>query len=133
MQFSQPVLKVDRFADCLRFYRDLLGMELLMGDEKGPVASLQSGGQKLTLLDAKGVPVEAAGTLGGAGDSGTPRVTFAFFADDIDAECARLRKEGVPYAIEPKDFPEWGVRSSVCLDPDGNPVEIAAPLQPKSA
>lgn len=131
MQFSQPVLKVDRFADCLRFYRDLLGMELLMGDEKGPVASLQSGGQRLTLLDAKGVPTEAAGVLGGP--SGAPRVTLAFFAGDVDAEYERLRKEGVEYKIEPRDFPDWGVRSSVCLDPDGNPVEIAATLQPKTA
>ena len=108
----------------MRFYRDLIGCEIVNGDENGPVAYFSSGGQRFALLDAKAVPAEAASTIGGA--SGAPRVTFAFIADDVDREYRRLRAAGVEYTIEPRDFTQWGVRSSLCLDPDGNPVEIAA-------
>ncbi len=124
MEYSQPVLTVQRFAECVRFYRDLLNMRVTSGTEEGPVTALQSGGHQITLLDAKKVPSEVSGLIGGGGSSGL-RVTLVFHASDIDAECERLQKAGVVYHTKPKNFPEWGnVRSSVCLDPDGNPVEI---------
>jgi catechol 2,3-dioxygenase-like lactoylglutathione lyase family enzyme len=47
-----------------------------------------------------------------------------FRSQDIDAEFERLTAAGVTYEVPPHEFEEWGVRSSVCLDPDGNPVEI---------
>jgi catechol 2,3-dioxygenase-like lactoylglutathione lyase family enzyme len=127
MEYSQAVLKVTRFVDCVRFYRDLLGCEVVAGGEDGPVASLVSGGQKLTLLDPKAVPPEVTGTL--TASPGAPRVTFAFKTDDVDAEFSRLKDCGIEFTVEPHDFPAWGVRSSICLDPDGNPIEIAGPLR----
>ena len=60
---------------------------------------------------------------------GSARVTLAFRSDDVDREYDRLKAADVRYTLEPRDFPEWGVRSSLCLDPDGNPVEIAGDLK----
>jgi catechol 2,3-dioxygenase-like lactoylglutathione lyase family enzyme len=122
MEYVQPVLTVHRFGDCLHFYRDLLQMKLVGGAESGPVATLQSGDRQITLLDAKKVPAEVTDLLGGK--PGGLRVTLVFRAVDIDAEYDRLHKAGVRYHTKPHDFQEWGVRSSVCLDPDGNAVEI---------
>jgi catechol 2,3-dioxygenase-like lactoylglutathione lyase family enzyme len=126
MELSQAILKVEQFGACVRFYRDLLGCDLVGGDEAGPVAYFTSGGQRFGLLDARAVPAEAAGTIGGA--PGAPRVTFAFRAENVDEAHRRLCEAGVRFTIEPHDFEAWGVRSSLCLDPDGNPVEIFASL-----
>jgi catechol 2,3-dioxygenase-like lactoylglutathione lyase family enzyme len=125
VEFSQAVLKVERLAECVRFYRDLLGCELVGGDAAGPVAYFASAGGRFALLDAK---VAAALVPGGDASPGAPRVTFAFRADDVDAAHRRLAEAGVRYTLPPADFAAWGVRSSLCEDPDGNPVEIFAPL-----
>src|SRR4051812_16547088 len=123
MEYSQPVLTVHRFGECVRFYRDLLQMKLVGGAEEGPIAALQSGGHQITLLDAARVPSEVTGLIGGVGAAA--RGTLVFRVADVDAEYERLAKAGVHYHTKPKNFPEWGnVRSSVCLDPDGNPIEI---------
>ena len=124
MEFSQVVLKVTRWEPCVRFYRDLCECEIVGGDAGGPVAYFASGGQRFALLDEK---VAAALLLGGAQTPGSPRVTFAFRTEDVDATCRRFREAGVRFTIEPRDFDAWGVRSSLCEDPDGNPVEIFAP------
>ena len=124
MEFSQVVLKITRWDACVRFYRDLCGCEIVGGDAAGPVAYLASGGQRFALLDAK----LAASLLPEAAQTpGSPRVTFAFRTDDVDATFRRFREAGVRFTIEPSDFDAWNVRSSVCEDPDGNPVEIFAP------
>lgn len=123
MEFSQPVIVVEKLAECVRFYRDLLGCEVMAGGEQGPVAYFVSGGQRFVLLDARARPAEMV--RGADAGLGAPRVTLAFHAADVDAEFVRLSAAGVRFTIEPRDFPEWGVRSSLCSDPDGNPVEIA--------
>lgn len=124
--FAQTVLSVKRFEECVRFYRDQLGCEVVGGDPAGPYVQLGSSGQRFGLVDRRALPAD----LGHAAEAapGTSPATLAFFCDDVDAMHEGLSKQGVAYAIPPRDFPEWGVRSSLCHDPDGNPVEIAAPL-----
>lgn len=126
MEFSQPVITVRAFAACVHFYEKLLGIARVTAVAEGITATFQSGERRFTLLDAEHVPEAAGEVLGGA--PGAPRVTLVFTTDDVDATFERLRKAGVVYRMTPQDFPQWGVRSSVCLDPDGNPVEIAASL-----
>jgi len=126
MDFSQVILSVERFGACVRFYRDLLGCELVGGGDDGPVAYFASAGQRFALVDRR----VTAALSPGAGESpaGAARATLAFRAADVDAERERLGAAGVEYTIEPRDFAPWGVRSSLCRDPDGNPVEIFTPL-----
>jgi catechol 2,3-dioxygenase-like lactoylglutathione lyase family enzyme len=114
------------FSACVHFYEKLLGIPRVVAVAEGITATFQSGERRFTLLDAKHVPEAAAEVLGGA--PGAPRATLVFTTDDVDKVHNRLREAGVVYRMTPRDFPQWGVRSSVCLDPDGNPVEIAAPL-----
>ncbi len=126
MEFSLPVLTVSKFRECVRFYRDLLGCEVDEGDETSPVIYLRSGVQRLALLDRAARPADVPDQdeVGGSA-----RVTLAFRSDDVDREYDRLKAADVRYTLEPRDFPEWNVRSSLCLDPDGNPVEIAGELK----
>ena len=126
MEFSVLVLTVSKFRECVSFYRDLLGCEVEKGDETSPVVYLRSGAQRLALLDIAARP---AGLPDEDKVQGSTRVTLAFRSDDVDREYDRLKAADVRYTLEPRDFPEWGVRSSLCLDPDGNPVEIVGDLK----
>jgi len=124
--FGQTVLSVTKFDECVRFYRDLLGCDVVGGDPSGPVVHFGSGGQRFGLVDRKALPPELAHS--DTAPPGSLPATLAFFSDDVDAMHEKLSKAGIRYTITPRDFPEWGVRSSVCHDPDGNPVEIARRL-----
>ena len=130
MEFSGTVFLVERFAECVRFYRDLLGCEVMAGGEEGPVAYFVSGGQRFVLFDSA---KRVTGIETYDGPPGAPRATLAFLAADVDAEFARLEAAGVPVRLEPHDFPEWGFRSSLYEDPSGNPVEIYAVLSSAAA
>lgn len=61
---------------------------------------------------------------------GSERHGLAFLCDDpaeVDATYAALMAEAVEGHLEPWDAP-WGQRYAVVLDPDGNSVDLFAPL-----
>lgn len=74
-------------------------------------------------------------TVGAMGDSGmragaNHSVCLDFRVagpDDVDAAFAALRAAGVPIVLEPSDMP-WGNRSLLITDPEGNLVNLFAPL-----
>ncbi len=49
------------FSGCYRFYRDILGLTLLFGDENGPYASFSVDGAEIALF-SRDAMVDAAGT-----------------------------------------------------------------------
>src|SRR5258705_13810920 len=122
MQLGQTLLVVTKFRECVEFYRDALGFAIVRGDANGPLAAFQSGGQTLGLLDRRAMPQGLGSGIGEGAPSGS--VVIVVHTDDIDATYERLKARGVVYPVPPKDFPEWGVRSSVCQDPEGNFLEI---------
>ena len=50
-------------------------------------------------------------------------VCLAFTVEDIEAEHRRLLAHGVPVEQPPRTQP-WGTRNLICLDPDGNRVNL---------
>src|SRR4051794_27982519 len=62
-----------------------------------------------------------------AGDSG-PRFELFVYVDDVDAAVARVRAAGVTVGREPETM-AWGERMAYLIDPDGNPVVVAARVQ----
>jgi lactoylglutathione lyase len=79
----------------------------------------------------EGEPVFLVVTLGsfsiGISRSDAPerpgRVAFWLYADDVDQEVERLRREGVTVVAEPAET-EWGERMATISDPDGNHVHM---------
>ena len=45
---------------------------------------------------------------------------LAFEANALDDACGRLRTNGVTFASEETNHPEWGPRTAFPRDPDGN-------------
>lgn len=112
-----PILSTPDLARSLRFYRDLLGGEVMYQfppDGEPGYVGVQIGRSHLGIGKQ-----EQPGVL--AND----RITLWVYANDCDTAIARLRDGGVQVVREPMDQP-WGERMATVVDPDGNPVIVAS-------
>ena len=57
------------------------------------------------------------------------KVAIIFEVDDVDRALEDLRKRGAPVSAEPTDQTDWGIRVAYIRDPDGNLIELNAPLE----
>jgi predicted enzyme related to lactoylglutathione lyase len=110
---------VDRLAD---FYATVTG---ITPERPAPVfAAFRSGDATLAIGARATIAMLPEGTLAAAANSS---VIIEFQVDDVDAEYARLRDTVDSWVLEPTDMP-WGNRSALLRDPDGNVVNLFAPL-----
>jgi catechol 2,3-dioxygenase-like lactoylglutathione lyase family enzyme len=106
-------------AELVRFYREALGL----GDPDAV------GGHQYFLV----------GDIHLGIDSGDPRVRgplprtgVYFVVDDLEAQVAHMKEQGVAFDVEPVEE-NWGARVAVCRDPDGNFVTLmSGPRRPRS-
>jgi catechol 2,3-dioxygenase-like lactoylglutathione lyase family enzyme len=107
-------LKVVSMEVSLRFYRDLLGMELVYGGPQSTFCSLVSPGEEFPILNLQqGSPAGHWGRI-------------IFHVTDVDAFWKRLEEEGFK-PDRPNDAP-WGERYFHVHDPDGHELSFARPL-----
>ncbi len=112
----------------VRFYRDLLGLaETFRTPTEGAPSHVEvrAGGFTLGLGT-----VEAASRVHGVeAEPGRPAMVLVFWADDVDAEFARLAAAGVTVVQAPHDTGNDN-RNALLRDPDGNLVEIVSKVLP---
>jgi catechol 2,3-dioxygenase-like lactoylglutathione lyase family enzyme len=123
VRFSQVRMLVDDFAGCFRFYGDVLGLEVSMGEESDDYASFAAGDGTVALFRRSGQGDVVGLRL--PGDS----ALLVLEVDDVDAEANRL---GEFLVAGPVSQPEWGGRVAYLRDPDGNLVELfqQIPMEP---
>lgn len=112
-----PILTTPDLARSLRFYRELLGGEVTyqFPPEGEPAyVGVRIGGSQLGI-----------GRQEEPGELTNNQITLWAYADDCDAAVARLKASGVTVVQEPATQP-WGERMAIVVDPDGNPVIVAA-------
>lgn len=129
MQLSYVRVLVDRYAECFRFYRDVMGFELLMGDENSRYAEFRTGGQTRLAITARSILAVVPGVSAEAGASTPEHLMLVFQVADVDAEAAALKRRGAQLIAEPVDRPEWTVRTAHLRDPEGNLIEVNTPLE----
>lgn len=112
MQVKRIVANVaaDDLAAVRAFYRDVLGLDVLM--DLGFFATYGSSERMQVQL--------GVGTEGGSGTS-VPDISIE--VDDLDVALERLQGAGVPIEYGPADEP-WGVRRFYVRDPCGNLINI---------
>lgn len=103
-------IATDDVAAAQRFYRDILGLDVLM--DHGWLVTYGSS-QKM------GVQVGIASQ----GGSGTPVPDLSIEVDDVDAALRRMRKAKIAIEYGPADEP-WNVRRFFVRDPFGRLVDI---------
>lgn len=115
MKFKNPLLAVTDMAASIRFYRQVLGLRVVM--DFGANVTL-TGGVCLQTLDTwreflEGRPVSLAGNVG----------ELYFEESDFDSFAEKLRGLGVEY-VHPVKEHRWGQRVVRFYDPDRHIIEV---------
>jgi lactoylglutathione lyase len=128
MKLTHTRLLVSDLDACYRFYRDVLHLRPKFDGEGSVYAEFDAGGHTLALFSRelmnKVVAPNARCERGDAPDS----VLLAFEVQDVNTTAATLRAAGVKLVTEPHDQQDWMLRVAHFRDPDGNLIEINAPL-----
>ena len=95
-----------------RFYRDVLGLELLM--DQGFIATYGASAKMAAQI-----------SFASQGGSGTPVPDLSIEVDDLDAALNAMKQAGFAIEYGPVDEP-WGVRRFFVRDPFGKLVNVLA-------
>lgn len=117
MNLDHPglILFTDRYADCVAFYRDVVGLTVT-GEQ--PALTVFAFGSAYLMIETGGPPAMTAKSR-----AQSPVVLRLNVPDVIEA-AAELRDKGV--TVEVKAF-SWGT-IGVFHDPDGNRLELKSPV-----
>ena len=114
-KISAVTFRVVNMTESVRFYRDVLGMELLYGGEGTGFSSLRARDTQSAVLNLEqGEPVTRWGRL-------------IFYVADLDALWSHLNARGFHPQI-PQDA-SWGEHYFHMPDPDGHELSFARPLR----
>jgi catechol 2,3-dioxygenase-like lactoylglutathione lyase family enzyme len=113
-KISAVTLRVRNMTESVRFYRDVLGMEVLYGGEGTGFSSLRAKDIQSAIPNLEqGKPVRSWGRL-------------IFYVADVDALWNHLKDNGFDPEM-PRDA-DWGERYFHMPDPDGHELSFARPL-----
>jgi catechol 2,3-dioxygenase-like lactoylglutathione lyase family enzyme len=112
---SAVTLRVANMRESVRFYRDVLGMELLYGGEDAGFSSLRVKSAQSAILNLE------------QGETVTRWGRLIFHVTNVDALWTHLNERGFDPEI-PQDA-SWGERFFHVPDPDGHELSFACPLQ----
>lgn len=118
-KISAVTLKVASMTNSVRFYRDVLGMQIIYGGEEDCFSSLRTNEGKGPILNLE------------QGHSVTEWGRLIFYVADVDAIWTYLREKGFR-PDSPQDAP-WGERYFHMPDPDGHELSFARPLRPRNS
>ena len=111
-EISAITIRVSDMVRSVRFYNEILGLEVLYGGENAPFSSLRTKGASILNLEQ--------GTLT------TDWGRVIFHVKDVDKLWAYLKQKGFN-PDTPSDAP-WGERYFHLHDPDGHELSFAKPL-----
>jgi catechol 2,3-dioxygenase-like lactoylglutathione lyase family enzyme len=112
---SAVTFRVSNMKQSVRFYRDILGMELLYGGEEACFSSLRARDAQSAILNLE------------LGDPRSKWGRLIFHVVDVDAVWRHLTEKGFDPEI-PRDA-EWGERYFHMTDPDGHELSLARPVR----
>lgn len=124
----ETCLYVNDLAEAERFYRDVLGLEVI-GREAGRHVFFRCGQGVLLIFDPQRTSTQET-SVGGAkiplhGAHGAGHVAFAVAEEEFDAWREQLARRGIE--VESEVIWPRGGRSLYIRDPAGNSVELATP------
>lgn len=127
MKLTHIRLLVNDIEQCRSFYRDKLGFEETLAVVEGIYCEFNAGDCILALYKRE-LMESVAGVLM-AGEKPTDRVALTFEVEDVDATYQALTEKGVEFLTGPHDQEAWVLRVAHLRDPEGNLLEINAPLR----
>jgi catechol 2,3-dioxygenase-like lactoylglutathione lyase family enzyme len=113
-KISAVTLRVLNMKASVRFYKDVLGMEIVFGGEDASFSSLRAKDAAYPILNLE------------QGDTSTRWGRLIFYVADVDAFWEFLRGKGFN-PEKPRDA-SWGERYFHMPDPDGHELSFARPI-----
>lgn len=113
-RISAVTFRVANITESVRFYRDVLGMELLYGGEDTGFSSLRAKDAQSAILNLE------------QGDRVTHWGRLIFYVTDVDALWNHLKERRFHPEV-PRDAC-WGERYFHMPDPDGHELSFARPI-----
>ena len=113
-KISAVTFRVLNMKASVRFYKDVLGMEIIYGGEDGSFSSLRAKDANTPILN-----LEQGRSVPGWG-------RIIFYVADVDAFWEHLRGKGLQ-PESPRDA-SWGERYFHMPDPDGHELSFARPI-----
>ena len=118
------VLVVADLGVSLRFYREVLGLEL--SHRSGSYAQFKTGATRVALYE-RGAMARILGRALRAPEADAPAFELGFKVADCDAAYRTLVERGAG-PVCPPTTQEWGQRTAYVSDPDGFLIELAQDL-----
>jgi catechol 2,3-dioxygenase-like lactoylglutathione lyase family enzyme len=126
---SHVRLLVNNFAECFRFYSEVLKMEHRAGDENGPYVEFLADGKLILALFRRDYMAQVAAVSDKPADASVQDIAaLVIEVDDVDALAEELQNAGVTLVNTPMDMEQWVLRVAHFRDPAGNLIEINQPL-----
>ncbi len=126
MKFINVRLLVGDIAASIKFWRDVMGLQMMYGDESMGYAYFETDSAGIELMTRVGF-ASALGETSLSAPQGYPAV-LDFRVEDVDAAYADLVGRGATAVAGPQDRPAWGARSAHLSDPNGYIVELYSQL-----
>lgn len=130
MKLTHVRLLVERFDECFRFYRDVMGFIPLWGAEGSDYADFRAPrGEAMVALFGRQAMADTLGA--GSLPCDTPcqdRAMLIIEAADLDSTVAALKARGAVFLVDITERPDWGIRAAHLRDPEGNLIELNSPL-----
>jgi len=127
MKLTHIRLLVDDIEVCRNFYKDMLSLKEQLGVVEGIYYEFVAGNCILALY--KRELMESVAGVAMAGEKVIDKVALTFEVADVDTAYKALRSKGVEFVTEPHDQDAWVLRVAHLRDPEGNLIEINAPLK----
>lgn len=122
-------LLVIKFEECFRFYRDVLGFEVIWGDEGSGYAAFKTSSTGRLSIFKRGEQAKIVGTADLPSETrAQDHFVLVLRSRNVDKRLKRMKGKCTGPIIGPADYPDWGIRAAYIRDPDGNLLEIHSPL-----
>ncbi|MCW5874655.1 MAG: VOC family protein [Anaerolineales bacterium] len=119
-------LLVEDIEACKAFYQTALGLGVPEVAVEGVYYEFVAGPARLGLYKRELMQsVAGVAQTASAGD----RAVLTFEVEDVDATYAALQLHGAQFVTQPHDQEAWALRVAHLRDPEGNLIEINAPLK----
>src|SRR5690554_2424014 len=111
-RFAVNRLLVTDFEACFHFYHNVMGFDYQAGDETGPYVEFNTGETLLALFDRGYMALVVGAGHKPRHAECQDRAALIFSVDDVDEAYKVLQIKGVEFITEPKDRPDWGIRTA---------------------
>ncbi|MFC3209843.1 VOC family protein [Planomicrobium okeanokoites] len=122
MELTHIRLLVDNYKECFLFYRNVLGFNVVWGDEDSNYADFEFAGVKLGLFERKRM-ADAIGAEYHLLRKRSDKAALIFKVEDVEETYRELQKK-VDFLTEPTVQEDWGIKVAHFRDPAGNLLEI---------